>query len=149
MLTNAYQANWAKLNLNASKWTWIVIILVIITTSCYKTRLQQHLGIFKLTILLSQTEFFTRPEFWYTIINNIFQLILIKIILGMILMLLIILLLTVIYWYLAKHYNYWIKKSVKQRKQVYILGDNWKILLRQESFFEGVIRLYNTFPNER
>ncbi|KAK9752572.1 Cytochrome P450 [Popillia japonica] len=40
-------------------------------------------------------------------------------------------------------------RGIKQRKQVYLLGDNASAFLRQESFFDLFRRLYDTFPNER
>lgn len=52
-------------------------------------------------------------------------------------------------WKLSQHYNYWTNRGIKQRKQVYLLGDNASVFLRQESFFDMFKRLYDTFPNER
>ncbi|KAI4464070.1 cytochrome p450 [Holotrichia oblita] len=52
-------------------------------------------------------------------------------------------------WKLSRHYNYWTDLGIKQRKQVYLLGDNATVFLRQESFFDLFRRLYDTFPNER
>ncbi|GJQ77405.1 hypothetical protein Trydic_g20805 [Trypoxylus dichotomus] len=67
----------------------------------------------------------------------------------MILILLLILGLTLLYWKTAKHYAYWTERNVKQRKQVYFLGDNSKIFLGKESIYEAVVNIYNAFPNER
>ncbi|KAI4464078.1 cytochrome p450 [Holotrichia oblita] len=52
-------------------------------------------------------------------------------------------------WKLSRHYNYWTDQGIKQRKQIYLLGDNASVFLRQESFFDMFKRLYDTFPNER
>ncbi|KAI4464097.1 cytochrome p450 [Holotrichia oblita] len=52
-------------------------------------------------------------------------------------------------WKLSQHYNYWTNRGVKQRKQIYLLGDNASVFLRQESFLDMMKRLYDEFPNER
>ncbi|KAK9752573.1 Cytochrome P450 [Popillia japonica] len=53
------------------------------------------------------------------------------------------------FWKVSQHYNYWTNRGIKQRKQIYFLGDNASVFLRQESFFDMMKRLYETFPNER
>ncbi|KRT84340.1 cytochrome P450, partial [Oryctes borbonicus] len=50
---------------------------------------------------------------------------------------------------LMKRYTYWTIRGVKQRKQIYILGDNASIFFKKESFFEMMVNLYRTFPEER
>ncbi|KRT84339.1 hypothetical protein AMK59_1315, partial [Oryctes borbonicus] len=52
-------------------------------------------------------------------------------------------------WKLMKHYTYWTVRGVKQRKQTYILGDNASVFFKKESFFDMMVNLYRTFPEER
>nr|XP_022908462.1 cytochrome P450 9e2-like [Onthophagus taurus] len=50
---------------------------------------------------------------------------------------------------LSKTYSYWTERGVKQRKQTYLLGDNGKVFLKKESFFDMITSIYNAFPEER
>ncbi|KAI4464094.1 cytochrome p450 [Holotrichia oblita] len=52
-------------------------------------------------------------------------------------------------WKLTKRYSYWTDKGVKQRRQVYILGDNAPIYFKKENFFEMMLNAYKAFPEER
>ncbi|KRT85987.1 cytochrome P450, partial [Oryctes borbonicus] len=67
----------------------------------------------------------------------------------MIVILLLILGVTLLYWKTAKHYAYWTDRNVKQRKQIYFLGDNANIFFGKESIYDAFVNMYNAFPNER
>ncbi|KRT83704.1 cytochrome P450 [Oryctes borbonicus] len=67
----------------------------------------------------------------------------------MIILWIIIPLLAFVWWKLSKHYSHWTNRNVKQRRQIYGLGDNASVFFRLESFFDFLIRLYKEFPNER
>jgi len=64
-------------------------------------------------------------------------------------LLVLIAIITFLFWKLKKHYNYWTDQGIKQNKQIYLLGDNARVFFRKESFFDMMIRLYKSFPNER
>ncbi|KRT85989.1 hypothetical protein AMK59_2628, partial [Oryctes borbonicus] len=67
----------------------------------------------------------------------------------MILISLLILIVTLLYWKTAKHYTYWTERKVKQRKQIYFLGENANFLFGKESVYDAFVNMYNAFPNER
>lgn len=49
----------------------------------------------------------------------------------------------------VKPHSYWKNRGVLQGKSVWMFGENWKLLLGQESFAESVQRIYNKFANVR
>nr|XP_022908458.1 cytochrome P450 9e2-like [Onthophagus taurus]XP_022908459.1 cytochrome P450 9e2-like [Onthophagus taurus] len=58
-------------------------------------------------------------------------------------------LLLLVYIKLRKTHNFWIERGVKQRKQIYLLGDNAGVILQRETFFDMMQNLYNAYPEER
>ncbi|RZC33601.1 p450 domain containing protein, partial [Asbolus verrucosus] len=50
---------------------------------------------------------------------------------------------------LIRPHKYWIERGVKQGIPVFVLGDNWGMVLRKQSFAEMVQMVYNVWPNAR
>ncbi|XP_017770134.1 PREDICTED: cytochrome P450 9e2-like [Nicrophorus vespilloides] len=53
------------------------------------------------------------------------------------------------YYVFLKSQLYWSDRNVTQGPPIPIIGDNLKTVMRKESFFEMIKRLYIRFPNER
>ncbi|XP_022913723.2 cytochrome P450 9e2-like [Onthophagus taurus] len=67
----------------------------------------------------------------------------------MYLILILIFLITLFYYKAIKPYSYWTQRGVKQRKQIYLLGDNAGQIFKRESFYGMIKNLYEHFPQER
>lgn len=54
-----------------------------------------------------------------------------------------------LYYCGVKPMKYWKERGVKQTSKVWIAGDNWRVLLKLESFAEMVERVYKAIPGVR
>ncbi|XP_074028787.1 cytochrome P450 9e2-like [Leptinotarsa decemlineata] len=56
----------------------------------------------------------------------------------------------IIYYFCIKPLSYWRERGVKQNdRPTWLLGDDWKFIIRKESFFEFTVRCYNQFQGTR
>ncbi|XP_074042642.1 cytochrome P450 9e2-like isoform X2 [Leptinotarsa decemlineata] len=56
----------------------------------------------------------------------------------------------IIYYFCIKPISYWRERGVKQNdRPTWLLGDDWKFIIRKESFFEFTVRCYNQFQGTR
>ncbi|KAG5895434.1 hypothetical protein JTB14_037593 [Gonioctena quinquepunctata] len=53
------------------------------------------------------------------------------------------------YHFCVKPMYQWRERGIKQTDPVWLLGDNWGLFLKKESFFEMMLRCYNKFPGDR
>ncbi|VEN47140.1 unnamed protein product [Callosobruchus maculatus] len=53
------------------------------------------------------------------------------------------------YYFLANRYAFWIRKGIKQTDATWLLGDNKRMLMKQESFADLAKRLYDSHRADR
>lgn len=67
----------------------------------------------------------------------------------MLTVLLVVITAVLIYLVGVKPFFYWKDRNVKTTRTIPFFGDNFWVLLGQESFLNQIFRIYQSYPNER
>lgn len=54
-----------------------------------------------------------------------------------------------IYNHVNQKYQYFEKRNIPFRKPIFLLGNSFKVLVKQATNYEFGLQLYNEFPNEK